>query len=93
MPRSAALDCVLSARHVRVPAAYQFGTFPRELNLARERFQLSALANETRPHEIVLQFLQPALLRATSVGVVRAGFAETAIWPFDPDKLLQNADL
>ncbi len=73
--------------------AYQFGAFHHELNLAGERFQLSALAKETRPHEIVLQFLQPALLRATAAGVVRAGFAETGIWPFEPDKILQNANV
>lgn len=70
--------------------AYQFGAFHHELNLAGERFHLSALAQRAKPHEVVLQFLEPALLRATAQKVVRAGFAETGIWPFDKDKILQN---
>lgn len=72
--------------------AYQFGAFHHELNLVGERFQLSELAKDRSVHEVVLEFLQEALLRAISLDVVRAGFADTGIWPFNKTKILENAN-
>jgi len=69
----------------------QFAVFHNQMNLLVTHYDRTALLRHAGGRALVMQFFKRAQEACTQQDVVKISFETAGIWPWDPDKILQNA--